>query len=237
MMRFLAHYDLPVREFSFAEVKKRPGRPRTLPDARKLFDKHLLQQTLVSLNLYAHTRQESALLFEWEASAQIRFDDRSSVVFLGLAASWGVTHSDLLRFLYESSKAVTNWAYGIAYLHPALRGADLYSVGMGGGVVPPEGAKKTKVDSQQFQDRLGAWFLELRHKRRHLQGWFRDVYPANLVTDLHVHAPLVGAKTLLNVGLGQLIQLDSGIWLWELTTEELPLARDELNRAGLITCP
>jgi hypothetical protein len=196
----------------------------------------LQERALLNVYLYAHRRQESELLFEWEGSAQLDLKD-DCLAYLGLPAARRVTHSDLLRFLYAASKSVARWAYGISYLHPARRGPDLYSFGMTGGVLPSARAKKTEIDTREFKKRVGAWFGELLDTRRHLEGYVRDVFPANLLTEAHVRARLGGRKTLLKSGLGKFEEIDEGVWLWEVPREQLLSAREQLHRAGLLLCP
>lgn len=69
------------------------------------------------------------------------------------------------------------------------------------------------------------------------RGYFRDVYPANLLSAAHVHARLGDKETLLAAGLGQLAPVEEGRWLWEVSEEELPRTRSALTQAGLLLCP
>jgi hypothetical protein len=64
--------------------------------------------------------------------------------------------------------------------------------------------------------------------RRYLTGMFRGAYAASLLSDAHVKAPV------RSVGLGKLSEIQEGIWLWELAPEQIPVAQELLDKAGLI---
>jgi hypothetical protein len=79
-----------------------------------------------------------------------------------------------------------------------------------------------------------SWWREYTGKRRHLRGRFWDVYPANLLSEEHVQAQIRGNKSLLQSGVGRFEQLDPGLWLWQVPSKQIPVARAALVDAGLL---
>jgi hypothetical protein len=182
------------------------------------------------LELYCHSQPRRDLVFGWEAVAHVSLSKGDA--HLGLPASLGMTHEELLRQTYALAMPLIAWRYGIAYSRSALKAPDLYAVGILGGVLYPD-----PEDTAEDKQRVGCWGRELLFDRRHLRGYFRDVYPANLLSAAHVDAPLGAKKTLRTVGLGKLTEIDAGLWLWTVPEEELPKARSALQQAGLLLCP
>ncbi len=186
--------------------------------------------TVRYLELYCHSQQRGDLVFDWEAAASVSLSKGDA--HLGLPASIGVNHDDLLQQTYALAMSLTAWRYGIAYRLPTLRAPSFYAVGIC--------SLPLSIDpdfSEEDEERVGCWQDELLFYRRHLNGFFRDVYPANLLSAAHVNAPLGDKDTLLTAGLGKLTLLEDGLWLWTVSEEDLPKARSALHRAGLLLCP
>jgi hypothetical protein len=235
MVAFLDR-KIPVKECSFHDMEGRsvgPGPFRRLrDDIRDTARRGLLRE----LSLYSHRQRDDGLLFSWQGCAFAQFPN--DVVYLGVAESCGVSVGELVRFLYASSKAMANWRYGIGYSHPSDRGPGEYAMGMlahSGPVVP---RSPRLEDSGAHKDRVMCWLDEMRGKRakkRHLQGWFRDVYPVNLLSESHVKVPVEGNTVLLDSHLGTFEQLER-LWLWEVPQETIPQARQVLIDAGVLIC-
>ena len=79
---------------------------------------------------------------------------------------------------------------------------------------------------------LSKWQVQLVTKQKYLGGWFRDVYPANLLSEEHLRAALPGGKTLETLGIGRLSLLGPGKWLWEVSDDEIPQARPSCAKRG-----
>ena len=131
-------------------------------------------------------------------------------------------------------KPVTTWGYGIGYSRSALKAPCMYAVDIHGGVLHPD-----PNEPREERERIGCWYRELlfASRRRHLKGYFRDVYPANLLSTAHVNAPLGESKTLLTAGWGRFTPIDEGLWIWAVADEDIPKARAALHQAGLLLCP
>jgi hypothetical protein len=228
---------IPVNECSFHDTEGRSVGPgpfhRLRDDIRSTASRGLLRE----LSLYSHRQRADGLLLGWQGCAFAEFP--RDVVYLGVAESAGVSVGELARFLYASSKAMANWRYGIGYLHPWDRGPGQYATGMLGHSGPVIPRSTRPEDSRAHKDRVMCWLDEMRGKRgkrRHLQGWFRDVYPVNLLSEAHVKAPVGGDKALIDSGLGTFAQLDRTVWLWEVPQETIPDARQALIDARVLIC-
>jgi hypothetical protein len=80
---------------------------------------------------------------------------------------------------------------------------------------------------QKTPDEL--WEEELYGQRRHLSGLFRGAYPASILSEAHVRA-----ADLASHPIGELSQLDSALWLWELADSEIPTAQAMLEEKKLL---
>ncbi len=141
-----------------------------------------------------------------------------------------------MRVLYAASRSIGGWVYGTGYLHPLDRGPGWYALGMVGPTIGPILPHSERLeDSLPYKKRVGQWFREMAGPKRYLSGWFRDVYPANALSERHVNA-VVNEKPLLHSGIGTFSQLGDGMWLWEVPEADIPTARELLRAAGLLIC-
>ncbi len=225
---------IPVKECSFHDTEGRSVGPGPFHCLRDDLRETASRGRLRELSLYAHRQRDDGLLLSWLGCAFAEFPD--DLVYLGLAESAGVSVGELARFLYASSKAMADWRYGIGYLHPWDRGPGEYAVGILGHSGPVIPRSTRPEDSRPHMDRVMRWLDERLGKRRHLQGWFRDVYPVNLLSEAHVKVPVGGGKALLDSGLGTFVQPDERVWLWEVPQETIPQARQALIDAGVLIC-
>jgi hypothetical protein len=111
-------------------------------------------------------------------------------------------------------------------------GPEFYAFGMGART----GLSRLPEDTLEHRRKTGKWFKELQNQKRHLQGWFRDVYPVNLLSEQHVNANLGEGITLQTAKLGTLTPVTSNQWIWEVSEGEIDTARTTLRQAGLLIC-
>jgi hypothetical protein len=227
---------IPVKECSFHDTEGRSVGPGPFHRLRDDIRDTASRGLLCELSLYSHRERDDGLLLSWQGCA-FAGEFPSDSVYLGLAESAGVSVGQLARFLYASSKAMAGWRYGIGYLHPWDRGPGQYALGLLGHSGPVVPKSLRPEDSDAYKDRVTRWLHETMGKKRHLQGWFRDVYPVNLLSESHIKAPLQGGTFLIDSGLGTFAQLDDRMWIWELSPEELAAARQALKNASLLLCP
>jgi hypothetical protein len=225
---------LPVNECSFHDAEGRSVGPGPFHNLRDDIRDAASRGLLCELSLYSHRQRDDGLLLSWQGCAFAEFP--RDVVYLGVAESAGVSVGQVARFLYASSKAMAGWRYGIGYSHPWDRGPGQYAVGLLGHSGPVIPRSPRPEDSGPHKDRVMCWLDEMEGKRRHLRGWFRDVYPVNLLSESHVKVPVGGNKALVDSGLGTFERVDRAVWLWEVPHETIPDARQALIDAGVLIC-
>jgi hypothetical protein len=118
--------------------------------------------------------------------------------------------------------------YGFAYKMPLKDLPDSYATGMTQKDDIADWLKKAH-DPLRPRTPDERWARELGSQNRHLQGYFRNAYPANLLSGEHVRS-----ARLLTEPLGILESLDSDTWLWELSDEQIPIARARLSEQRLL---
>jgi hypothetical protein len=186
--------------------------------------------TLQYLTVYCHSTKRRHLLMNWEAV--VTMDLSEGFTHLGVPVSCGIAHEELLRQAYALAKPITSWRYGIGYSRSSLKAPCMYAVGIGGGALYPD-----PDETEEDRERIGCWYREMRYHRRHLEGHFRDVYPANLLSTAHVNVRVGKNKTLLTAGWGEFAPIDEGLWLWTVPDEDIPEARAALLQAEVLLCP
>jgi hypothetical protein len=189
--------------------------------------------SVIVVEMHAHHEKDRGLALMADASASIDLDEGNA--FLGLPESSSMTEAEVLKYLYSASKGITKWRYGVGFTHATLRAPGLYAIGMAGGSSRDDGVTRFE-DSEKFLTGVARWGTERRGERRYLHGFFRDIYYANLLSEEHLQARLRDNTPLYMSGLGSFEQLDPGVWLWELPTEQLAGARAALREVGLMIC-
>jgi hypothetical protein len=183
------------------------------------------------LELYCHPSQRRHILADWDGLAYVTFS--RGYVYVGLPASSGVGHGELLRQTYALARHLGPWPYGIAYSRSSSLGPCMYGIGVISGCYPA-----LWDVSPEEEDRISCWNheLTLTGRRRHLKGRLRDVYPANLLSAKHVRARLGNGKTLLTSGWGEFTRLDNRTWLWTVPEDDIPKVREALGPTKLLLC-
>jgi hypothetical protein len=195
---------------------------------RSILDSALQRRTVTILGLYSNPKKRHDLVMDWSALAYIDIQEGDS--FVGVPQSSGELPNTLLRGSYQIYHDVVDAPYGIAYYHPTTKGPDFYAVGV------LAGPMHYGADALAYGTRVAKWFDELRGPRRHLQGWFRGVYPANLLSETHLDVVVRDNVPLREAGLGQFSQVGHHRWVWELKDSEIPLAEAALAVTGRLIC-
>ena len=232
VVRFFDEHGLPLQECEFIRANGRESGARSFAKARKKLWQELDAAAIGTLGVYAHRERQSELLTGWQGYAYLGVS--GGMAYVGLLASEGLTPGELLRRSYTLSKPVAGWVYGIGYWHSSLYGPEFFASGM---ITHPPDFHRNRdreEETKPYRDRVACWGRELRNQRRHLQGWFWDVFPANLLSERHVEAPLGRGRTLRTSGFGTFEPIDPGVWLWEVSPEQLPRAKEALGQAGLL---
>lgn len=137
----------------------------------------------------------------------------------------------LLHRAYEMAKGLFDVRYGIAYKMPLTEEPASYAVGSGPFSLADfrelMRLKREGIQRPKSPDDL--WRDELNGRRRHLQNLFRGAYPASILSESHVRAAALDTRPI-----GRLTQLDSLLWLWELSESEIPQAESLLAERKLL---
>jgi hypothetical protein len=231
-INLLRSHGQRVREYAVADNPVCSEGTYDFRDNDPQLDAAIRSGALRSLYLYCHSHKLRGLLFSWEGAASINLAEGNAHV--GLPVMGDVSLDELLRQTYLLSKPFALWQYGIGYFRSSEKAPSLYAAGILGGTRYPD-----PNESEEDRERIGCWYRELLFagRRRHLRGYLRDIYPANLLSTEHVNARAGDNKTLLTAGWGTFTPLDDGIWIWTVPDEDIPEARATLLRADLLICP
>jgi hypothetical protein len=124
--------------------------------------------------------------------------------------------------------------YGIGYQRDFNLGPEMYAYGLVVGL-------KYSPQEMAEGDRNAAWMHERPGAIRHLQGYFRDVYPLNILSSQLL------SREVRNLHLarwiqqtsdrGHLAQLSDEAWLWRIAESHLAVVKADLQQAGCTIVP
>lgn len=117
--------------------------------------------------------------------------------------------------------------YGFGGCMPRLKAPPFNSVGIG-----------TSHTSPEEDEELRRWSQDLLHTRRFEQGYFRSVFPLNILSHRHL-TKQIGAsdvQTKIKSGLlpGKLEYLEPGLAIWLVDENQIALARTILQENHLL---
>jgi hypothetical protein len=161
---------------------------------------------------------------DWRVSVWITL--QSGLLYVG-ADEEIVSHpAVLLRRAHEVAREDFDVRYGIAYKSPLAQCPELYAAGTR---LYSLSDVTREMLTRRTRTRLNAWFEETMGERRYLNGLFRGAYPASVLSDEHIRR-----ANLRSLGIGSLSQFDTGLWLWELSDAEIPVADTILDKLGIL---
>jgi hypothetical protein len=227
-IQILEANHLPVHEVAITLIDDSSSHTYEYNKNRNYVNTELRRGNVAILGLYSNPGRVRGLVLDWQGLAYI--DLTRGDCFLGLPISHRLSPSRLLRRAYSLAKDSCDIRYGIGYLHERLKGPDFYAVGM------IANCYDFDPDTVSKNDRISKWSHEMSGKRRYLGSWFRGAYPANLLSEAHVNAPLLDGLSLRDSGLGRLAALGPTHWLWELSGQEITVAEAALLESGLMIC-
>jgi hypothetical protein len=161
----------------------------------------------------------------WRGMAS--FEVTRGMVFVGIDESIMSQPALLLRQALAACQIVSGIQYGIAYKRAMARGPDAYAAGVGVCSLSDTFSDETE------QRRLTAWLNERQGEKRYLTGLFRGAYPASILSERHVEL-LQDATRQVHGGIGHLVCIGNGLWLWELSAPEIARAEVILRNNGLL---
>ncbi len=232
MCRFLDNLGRPIQHFGiFAEGFSDEDTYEVdghKSDLTRALDKGSVER----LSLYSGLVLEEGR-YDWSAHASL--DMWEGMSFLGIDTIVIGEPAALLRRAYILNTATLGIGYGISYRRPISRGPEIYAAG-GHYCALAEFEQELRAATREGP----SWSDEMLGERRYLKGMFRGAYPASILSDAHVNAPIrrksifSRTTTLRSLGLGSLTLLDQGAWLWELSDEEIEEAQALLGENGLL---
>jgi hypothetical protein len=88
---------------------------------------------------------------------------------------------------------------------------------------------------------MGDWMRAYSyHDSPYKTGLFRDIYPFNFITPVHLQQPVRGSTLEEWVGLdpahGTLHPLSATQWMWAVEESHIPAVQEVLEKAGLLLC-
>jgi hypothetical protein len=121
--------------------------------------------------------------------------------------------------------------YGIAYQSRLADYPSGYAHGFANRTLEDVRSMIRNRKAWEFRDKSPdeLWCEEINGPKRHLNGLFRGAYPANLLSEAHVNA----ADLRVNP-IGRISELTGSLWLWELSSDEIPTAEAMLEAKRLL---
>lgn len=229
---FLANLHLPVQHFDVSAEGFSDEDTYELDGHKNELIRALSAGSVQSLGLYSGLVLDEGK-YDWRAHASVRMWEGMS--FLGIEETIISEPQMLLRHAYTIVRDLLDIGYGISYWYPMSKGPECYASG---------GHYSTLAEfEQEFEAAIRegtSWSDEMLGEKRYLRGRFRGAYPASILSDAHVNAPIrtksvfSRTTTLRSLGLGALTQIDQEAWLWELSGEEIEEAQAMLRQSGLL---
>ncbi len=127
----------------------------------------------------------------------------------------------------------TGPCYGGAFNFPILFGPDGYRVSL---AVVPRGV--STMANREYSARITRWRDNLWHRKlRPSSGYFREVYPVNLLLEAHLHMPFQDrplSEFMTANGSLRPFQFQNEMYQWDVPVEMIEEVREQLEPSGLI---
>ena len=157
---------------------------------------------------------------------RIAIELANGLLYVGVDEELAPDLTKLLRDASELARIGLDLRYGISYKASLADAPESYAAGFTVYSLPE---MVEVLLGEGKRTRLDAWSDAMRGERRYLDGLFRGVYPASILSDAHV-----ARANLKSTGFGKLSPLDAGLWLWEVPDSEIALAEAALDKLGLV---
>lgn len=155
--------------------------------------------------------------------------DSSSLLYVGSDPA----NEEILVRLLKDLTSKLHFSYGYLF-NIAKQGAALYAVGI-------THWDFDEVVGESDQDADGRWFSERvlpgsEHRYRD-RGFFRDIYPCNLLNASHLNALVDGVRLedkIERAGWGELFRISDTNWLWKIHPSTIQEVRGSIARSNLL---
>ena len=225
-------FGLPIREIGFTAIL-RGEELRFEDDPASLARLASVMPTCTTVAWGSHARRSDDLsvFLRWDACAFIHLSTRYS--FLGVTDADPIVLSELAEFHLAILRPIVNPAYGISYTHPLWLAPRSYA----GGTLSGRIASDYSDLGTAYADPVNQWGIDHSGKQKWLRGWFRDVYPVQLLNPEHVSTRLQDGRSFMDSGIGKLTPCGEDRWWWSVDESELSAARHMLVAASRLLCP
>ena len=182
------------------------------------------------MSLYATLENFKSLLDGWYVYASINMKQLTSMVCFDNHVQ--EFDKDMMKKTILDMFDCIDVKYGIAYQRDFNLGPAVYALG---GI---SGLNYDEVDRAE-RDKITKWLHDSYKNRSYLKGMLRDVYPVNILTDIHLNRD-IGDKTLKQwiqeESIGDLYSINNFLWMWVLDNTSINTARSHLAPLGIILC-
>lgn len=188
-------------------------------------------QGIESIELYSTVPDYTQLVFGWKLSADLNIKAKTMTVCFD-DNSVGFNFSYLKRLVKELSQFY-EFQYGICYQREFKKGPALYAYGFTAGL----GYDESDMNEKGL---ISKWLHDSYDKSSYLEGYMRDIYPLNVLSNAHLNKH-VGEQPLKEWVLrtserGTLEQLNESCWIWEVNTRDTANIRCVLGAHRVLIC-
>ena len=169
------------------------------------------------------------LAFGWSVFASINSHQTKTMMFC-FDKEMADSCQDLLDEIISEVTEDSGQVYGIVYERPFSKGPDMYTYGMSAGLGYSE-------EEMKEADNIGAWMNERMALNRHLEGYFRDIYSENIVSQNHVNSMIEGmtlAEWIEKNNIGVLKPLSDKVYRWSAPQSQIEKARMAIKANSLL---
>jgi hypothetical protein len=187
--------------------------------------KKVVHGRVCDVGLYATRPGYKQLVFGWRMTADLNMTKGRTAIL-----AWEAGLLDSIEIAKQMA-GIFGPVYGIGFQRPFAKGPALYAYGMSAGL-GYSGTDRIEMN------RIGAWMRERMAQNRHKNGMLRDVYPLNLLTQVHLDQEV--ERHSLHDWIketqerGQLVDLGNKQWIWRLPDASVENVRSSLRSGGLI---
>ena len=226
LLAWLDAHDAPPDKLS-VHGEGFPGKVGAFPRLHAKLEKAGFEK-VESLSLFSLLPDADLPVRDWKAEADLS-PRHSCAVFAADASLAGVESMlDITRRAVEHLRPV----YGIGYRRERRLGPVLYAYGMSYGI--------NAFSGPEYEEslRISRWGDTAMEGGMYRQGLLRDVYPYNLLTEVHLAARVEGVRLeewiREGAGRGELAPFQGGVRLWKVDDAARERVRPALRQAGLI---
>lgn len=185
-------------------------------------------QGIDSVTVLSMCPDSSLPLTDWRMTAILSLKDS----YVVLAADSSVASMDSMLSVARTTVEHLKPCYGIGYVREMRLGPSLYAIGLNYGT-------HTAFSGPEYEEklRITRWG-EAMGQHAYRDGFVRDVYPCNFLTNPQLSRSVAGASLhdwiTHDASRGQLTEFAGDVFLWSVDEAVIQPVRDVLHREGVI---